>query len=100
MANQTTGNTTELVQCGDDVEMDMQVSNIDPITKQPLENPCRNKICKHVYGMNSVTEALRLNAGMRCPIVGCANKKKVKLDDLVLDKELARKLHAQRSANH
>lgn len=76
---------------------DMPLSDIDPITKRPLENPCRNRVCGHVYGMTSVAEALQTNARMRCPIMGCANKRLVQLADLVPDKELARRLLAQRA---
>lgn len=76
---------------------DLPISDIDPITKQPLENPCRNSVCGHVYGMNSVVEALQTNPRMRCPIMGCANKRPVRVADLKADKELARKLYVQRA---
>lgn len=78
--------------------MDMQISDMDPITKKPLEKPCRNKMCGHVYGLDSVTQSLQLNPRMRCPIVGCANKSSVTLQMLVLDKDLERQLVVQRAA--
>lgn len=78
-------------------QLDIPISDIDPITKQPLQNPCRNRHCGHVYGMDSAVEALQTNARMRCPIMGCINKRPVLIADLVLDKELARKLYVQRA---
>lgn len=92
---------TNNINLDDDVEssqrQELPISDIDPITKQPLENPCRNRICGHVYGMNSVAEALQTNSRMRCPIMGCGNKKLVVLGDLVPDKDLARKLYILRA---
>lgn len=79
--------------------MDMveMVPEIDPITKRPLERPCRNAVCGHIYGMDSVQEALQTNARMRCPAIGCANKQHIRVEDLILDAELARKLQLQRA---
>lgn len=86
-----------VIDCGDGVELSGLISDIDPITKRPLEKPCRNKQCGHVYGLDSVSEALKINPNMRCPIMGCANKAFVTLANLVPDKELARKLYVQRA---
>lgn len=36
------------------------VNEIDPITKGPLEDPVRNKICKHIYGKESIIQAIRM----------------------------------------
>lgn len=92
---------TNNINLDDDAELsqrqEIPISDIDPITKQQLENPCRNRICGHVYGMNSVAEALQTNSRMRCPIMGCGNKTLVVLGDLVPDKDLARKLYIQRA---
>lgn len=77
-------------------QMGNLISDIDPITKKPLEDPCRNRICGHVYSMTSVQALLKNNLRTHCPIVGCTNKK-VNLEDLVPDKELARKLYLQRA---
>lgn len=71
--------------------------DIDPITKLPLQNPCRNRNCGHVYGMDSIVEALQTNQRMRCPIMGCGNRQRIQLSDLVPDKELARMLYVQRA---
>lgn len=78
-------------------QMNMPIPDIDPLTKRPLENPCRNRLCNHVYGMDSVVEALQTNTRLRCPIVGCPNKEWVRVADLVADKDLARKLYVQRA---
>lgn len=41
------------------------IVDIDPLTKQPLSNPVRNKICKHIYGKDSVVQALQKNPRLR-----------------------------------
>lgn len=73
------------------------IPDIDPITKRPIQKPCRNKNCEHIYDMNSMIESLQTTGRMRCPVVGCINKKRVALEDLVEDPELQRKLFVQRS---
>lgn len=73
------------------------IPDIDPITKRPIQKPCRNRICKHIYDMNSMIESLQTAGRMRCPVVGCINKKHVVLEDLVEDHELKRKFFIQRS---
>lgn len=41
------------------------ISDIDPITKKPLENPVRNKHCNHIYGYNSVLQLVQQNPRLR-----------------------------------
>lgn len=41
------------------------ISDIDPITKQPLQRPVRNKHCKHIYGYDSVLQSLQRNPRLR-----------------------------------
>lgn len=41
------------------------ISDIDPITKQPLEHPVRNKHCNHVYGYDSVLQSVQQNPRLR-----------------------------------
>lgn len=72
---------------------------IDPITKRPLERPCRNTLCGHIYGMDTMVESLQTNPRIRCPVIGCANKQHIRVEDLVLDPDLSRKLHLQRANN-
>lgn len=80
----------------DDFIMEDVVCDIDPITKGPLENPVRNKICGHIYGKTSIVESLKMNQRLRCPSMGCRNKKHIRVNDLVDDFEYARKLQIAR----
>ena len=41
------------------------ISDIDPISKGPLENPVRNSICGHIYGRNTVLQSLQMNRNLR-----------------------------------
>lgn len=49
----------------DDMSFQQIISEFDPITKRRLENPVRNKICKHVYEKNSVEQLLLQNPRLR-----------------------------------
>lgn len=49
----------------DDMGIQQVFSEFDPITKRRLENPVRNKICKHVYEKNSVEQLLLQNPRLR-----------------------------------
>lgn len=40
-------------------------SYIDPITKNRLVNPVRNRICNHVYEKRSLEESIMINPRMR-----------------------------------
>lgn len=42
-----------------------KIVDIDPLTKKPLENPVRNKICNHIYGKDSVVQSLQRNGRLR-----------------------------------
>ncbi|XP_055310611.1 E3 SUMO-protein ligase NSE2-like [Sitodiplosis mosellana] len=80
----------------DSSQVQEHIPDIDPITKQKLERPVRNKHCNHIYGFNSVQQSIQQNARLRCPIVGCPNKKHVQMSDLIEDEELATRLAKQR----
>lgn len=41
------------------------ISDVDPLTKKPLENPVRNALCGHIYGKDSVVESLQTNPRLR-----------------------------------
>lgn len=85
-----------------DLEVEENIPTVDPLTKKPLQNPVRNKICKHVYDKMSMLEAIRVNPRVRCPQVGCGNKNFIQTGHLVEDKELKRKLmliHARERNN-
>lgn len=49
----------------DDFIMEDVLCDIDPITKAPLQNPVRNKKCRHIYGRDSITESLNMNPRLR-----------------------------------
>lgn len=40
-------------------------NDIDPLTKGPLENPVRNRICNHVYGKQTVMLSIQKNPRLR-----------------------------------
>lgn len=84
------GATTNVVD--DDIEMEDNLQRIDPLTKNPLINPVRNKLCKHVYEKTSITEAIRMNSRTRCPVMGCGNKHFLALNHLEEDNLLKKKL--------
>lgn len=74
------------------MEIDEVISTVDPLTKQPITHPVRNRHCKHIYDRNTMEAQLKVNSIIRCPIVGCSNKVKVLMSDLVEDRELKRKM--------
>lgn len=42
-----------------------RINDIDPITKQPLENPVRNRQCGHIYGRDSIMQSIQMNRRLR-----------------------------------
>jgi SUMO ligase MMS21 Smc5/6 complex component len=93
------GTGSSLVNLDDDVAVGNSVSNIDPITKQPIQCAVRNQKCNHVYDKSSIAESLRYNSRLRCPIIGCGNKQFVTMADLVEDKELQRQFDSMDTEN-
>lgn len=77
----------------EDIEMEENIPTMDPITKNPLVHPVRNKICNHVYEKSSILEAIKMNSRTRCSTLGCSNKEFIALrhliDDTLLQKKLA-----------
>lgn len=69
---------------------------VDPITKNFIEDPVRNRFCNHLYDRNSITAAIAMNQRVRCPYIGCRNKKQVTLADIVEDRECNRHLMQER----
>lgn len=41
------------------------IPDIDPITKQKLERPVRNKHCNHIYGFNTVQQSIQQSSRLR-----------------------------------
>lgn len=66
---------------------------LDPLTKQPISNPCRNSVCHHVYEHDVIMEYIvsekkRSKKKMcKCPYIGCSNGN-LKVQDIVKDREL------------
>ncbi|EDW51474.1 GM22550 [Drosophila sechellia] len=70
----------------------------DPWSKALIKNPVRNKICGHVYDRDSVMLIIKDNIGIRCPVLGCANRSYIQPVHLVKDHDLQQKLQ-QRMSN-
>lgn len=41
------------------------IPELDPISKQPLRDPCRNRICRHIYGKASMLNLLKTTPRIR-----------------------------------
>lgn len=65
---------------------------IDPITKNPILNPVRLRKCNHLYNLESITEAIKINKRTKCAYVGCTNQSFITQADLIEDRSLKRKL--------
>lgn len=57
-------------------------ARIDPISKMPIKVPVMNRKCNHVYDKQTILATLAGKPIMRCPNMGCTNKR-VTADDLV-----------------
>ncbi|XP_017082259.2 E3 SUMO-protein ligase NSE2-like [Drosophila eugracilis] len=60
-------------------------SLFDPWSKALMKNPVRNKNCGHIYDRDSVMLIIKDNIGVRCPVLGCANKTYIQPSHLVED---------------
>lgn len=49
----------------DDEEEHEVIPDIDPISKQALKDPVRNKLCRHIYGKAAITQLLKSNQKTR-----------------------------------
>lgn len=63
----------------------------DPISKEPIKNPVKNKKCGHIYDKDTITKMLS-HRNMRCPYIGCPSKQPIQLNLLETDHELKRKI--------
>ncbi|GMT33140.1 hypothetical protein PFISCL1PPCAC_24437 [Pristionchus fissidentatus] len=82
----------EKMEEGEEDEEEMEVvsatySKKDPITKEDIKEPVKNRICGHVYDKDSVKEFIQMNKANRmaiyqCPVQGCGNKNNLSMDDL------------------
>lgn len=97
-----TNNTTagpSLLNLADDMQVEEQnvLEMIDPVSKRQIINPVRNKICNHVYEEETVKGAIKMNSRVKCPYLGCGNKKPMTINDLVKDDELRLKIDTART---
>lgn len=46
-------------------EAENEINFVDPITKKLIKNPVRNKICNHIYGLESITAYIRTSRKYR-----------------------------------
>ncbi|CAH2074964.1 unnamed protein product, partial [Iphiclides podalirius] len=61
---------------------------IDPITKRPIVDPVRNKLCGHIYEKEAVVEFIAMGKKMKCPVAGCGNRENLVPMHLISDDEL------------
>lgn len=80
----------------DDLAIEENIPTIDPLTKGPLENPVKNRICGHIYGKLTMEAAIK-QGNIRCPQMGCMNKQMVAVSHLVDDHKLKMQLAAMRA---
>lgn len=88
-----TVNTTTV---DEDLAIEENIPTVDPLTKGPLTNPVKNKICGHIYEKSSMTKAIE-QGNIRCPQMGCMNKQIIALGHLQDDHALKMKLAAMRA---
>ena len=63
-------------------------ASIDPLTKKLIEQPCKNRVCGHVYEYKSIMEYLKGNKKrVNCPYVGCGNFR-LRSSDICRDENL------------
>ncbi|CAI6347653.1 unnamed protein product [Macrosiphum euphorbiae] len=56
------------------------VGKLDPYTRQPITKPVRNKVCKHIYDLESVNQMFQSKMFVSCPYIGCTNNRFTKTD--------------------
>lgn len=81
------------------VQIDEAITDMDPITKRPLEVPVRNTRCKHVYEKSAIEQMIKTNPRTRCPVMGCPADQYITLQDLKEDKLLRQRLMQRRAAH-
>lgn len=47
------------------------LTQLDPLTKQPIKEGVRNKKCGHIYERVPIISVLKKKKEMRCPCIGC-----------------------------
>lgn len=76
-----------------------QVNFICPLTQVEMDNPVKNKKCKHTYDKEAILNLIKTKQShkkkCRCPVVGCGNTN-VTESDLVPDQLLKRRIQSQK----
>ncbi|XP_045113452.1 E3 SUMO-protein ligase NSE2-like [Portunus trituberculatus] len=81
---------------GDLIATQYSSTFLDPISKKRMTDPVRNKICDHVYDRGTITVMIaKSKQKLKCPIIGCANRKPIKLSDLKEAPDVKRQLALQ-----
>ncbi|OQR67693.1 hypothetical protein BIW11_13364 [Tropilaelaps mercedesae] len=56
----------------EDTEMvDVDESNLDPLSRAPIKTAVRNRRCRHLYCYTTIVPYIRSITYPRCPIAGC-----------------------------
>ena len=73
-------------------------SLVDPFTQRDMEEPVKNVICGHSYEKASILKMIQDSKknGVKCPALGCANRRLMVKEDLVDDLELKRVIQKKR----
>lgn len=66
---------------------------MDPFSRHEVEEPVRNKHCKHVYDKKGITTYIIQSRRARCPVIGCGNRQVITFNDLIEDRELSARIH-------
>ncbi|XP_077283273.1 E3 SUMO-protein ligase NSE2-like [Arctopsyche grandis] len=97
--NETVSNLQQNLDDSDLIQTEYIDQYIDPITKQQISCPVRNKVCNHVYEKTSISEIIKRHPTSRCPVLGCGNRKFLTMKDLPVDEALLCQLtQSQRAA--
>uniref|UniRef100_A0A0N7ZAP5 E3 SUMO-protein ligase NSE2 n=1 Tax=Scylla olivacea TaxID=85551 RepID=A0A0N7ZAP5_SCYOL len=81
---------------GDLVATECSNNFLDPISKKRMTDPVRNKTCGHVYDRGSIASMISKSKNkFKCPAIGCANRKPIKLSDLKEAPDVKRQLTLQ-----
>lgn len=82
---------------GMEVEEENVLDKIDPLSKKQILNPVKNIVCNHVYEEATIKEAIKVNPRTKCPYLGCGSKQPVRVENLVRDDVLRRKINTART---